>query len=212
MNFTVQRRAGDDLPGGGAGYLTTTPATKVGLWVFMGVVTVLFSLLTSAYFMRMGLADWRPLPTVPWQLWLSTTLLASGSVAFQGAAVAARRRSSVGLRIGLAAAGLLALAFLAAQLWAWQQMNASHYLVADNPANSFFYLITGLHGLHVMGGVAAWGKTCVKVWRGAEPARLRLNVELCARYWHFLLALWLVLFGLLFFMTPDIVQIICNGF
>ena len=212
MNFRLQRRAGDDLPGGGAGYLTTTPATRLGLWVFMGVATVLFSLLTSAYLMRMGLADWRPLPNVPWQLWLSTTMLVLGSVAFQGAVIAVRRGSKTGLRVGLTLAGLFAFAFLAVQLWAWQQMSASHYLVAGNPANSFFYLITGLHGLHVVGGLVAWSKTGVKVWRGATSARVRLGVELCATYWHFLLALWLALFGLLFFLTPDIVQIICNGF
>lgn len=212
MSLAVQRRAADDLPGGGAVHMTATPAAKLGLWLFMGVVTVLFSLLSSAYLMRMAFADWRSLPAVPWQLWLSTTMLVMSSVAFQGAAIAARRGFKGGLQIGLLAAGIFALAFLAAQLWAWQQLSALNYLVAGNPANSFFYLITGLHGLHLVGGLAAWCKTSVKVWRGAALERVRLSVELCALYWHFLLALWLALFGLLFFVTPEIIQIICNGF
>ena len=68
---------------------------------------------------------------------------------------------------------------------------------STNPANGFFYLITGLHGLHLLGGLVAWGRTSDKVWRGFEPAQVRLSVELCAVYWHFLLVVWLVLFALL---------------
>ena len=60
------------------------------------------------------------------------------------------------------------------------------------------YLITGLHGLHLLGGLVAWGRTIAKLWRGFEVAQVRLSVELCTAYWHFLLVVWLVLFGLLF--------------
>ena len=66
---------------------------------------------------------------------------------------------------------------------------------AANPANAFFYLLTALHGLHLLGGLVAWGSTTAKVWRGVDVGDVRLSVELCTVYWHFLLLVWLVLFG-----------------
>jgi cytochrome c oxidase subunit 3 len=79
--------------------------------------------------------------------------------------------------------------------------------VASNPANSFFYLLTAVHGLHLTGGLVALGRTSAKVWRGTEIADMRLSVELCAIYWHFLLLVWLVLLGLLTGWTDDFVNI-----
>ena len=72
------------------------------------------------------------------------------------------------------------------------------YFLAANPANAFFYLLTGLHGLHLLGGLVALVLTIDKVlWRGCELGQVRLSVKLCAVYWHYLLLLWLVLFTLL---------------
>jgi len=158
---------------------------RTGLWVFMGVVAMLFFLFSCAYVMRMGLPDWRPLPRAPWQLWLSTALLAAAGVAW--------RRAVVGWGC------VLSLAFLASQLWAWR---AADFALDANPANSFFYLITGLHALHVAGGLM--------VAVGAR--RSQAGIQLCARYWHFMLALWLAMFGLLFWVTPRFVQIVCDAF
>ena len=62
---------------------------------------------------------------------------------------------------------------------------------------SFFYLITTLHGLHLLGGLVAWGRTTAKVWDGVEPAKVSLSVNLCAIYWHFLLVVWLAFFFLI---------------
>jgi Heme/copper-type cytochrome/quinol oxidase, subunit 3 len=186
---------GGPLPQGGG---LPLPKAKVGLWVFLGVVTVLFSIIVNAYLMRMELVDWHPLPE-PRLLWLNTGLLILSSAAMQWARLAARRGEIDGLKLGLLAGGVFAWAFLAGQLWAWQQLGALGYFVATNPANSFFYLITALHGLHLLGGLVAGGKTTVKLWRGFDMVQLRLSVELCAVYWHFLLAVWLVLFSLLLF-------------
>ena len=174
------------------------PTVKLGLIVFLAVVTVVFSLLVAAYTHRMTLADWRPLPE-PWLLWPNTAILILSSVGLQWARVAANRGRIDGVRVGLLAGGGFAFAFLAGQLLAWQQLAALGYFAATNPANAFFYLLTALHGLHLLGGLVAWGRTTAKMWRGSEVAELRLSVELCAVYWHFLLLVWLVLFGLLLF-------------
>jgi cytochrome c oxidase subunit 3 len=76
-------------------------------------------------------------------------------------------------------------------------MNVSGYLLG-NPAVAFFYLLTAVHGLHLLGGLFVWGKTVIRMARPrVELVDLRLSVELCTVYWHYLLLVWLVLFGLL---------------
>jgi cytochrome c oxidase subunit 3 len=183
-----------EVPGTGP---TRTPAVKVGLWVFLAVAGALLTLFVSAYLMRMHMShDWRTLPT-PWILWFNTVLLALSSFGLHRAQMAARIGWREGIGLGLVAAGLSAVAFLAGQYVAWLQVMEEGFLLATNPSSSFFYLITAVHGLHLAGGMVALGRTGLRAWRGAELAQLRLSVELCATYWHFLLVAWLVLFGLL---------------
>jgi cytochrome c oxidase subunit 3 len=157
----------------------------------------LFMLLIIAYGSRMAFEDWRPAPQ-PGLLWLNTAMLIMSSIGMQWARVSARRGEIDGVSFGLLGGGLFAIAFLGGQLVAWRQLNMMTAFDITNPAIAFFYLITALHGLHLLGGLVAWARTTTKVWRGFKVARLRLSVELCAVYWHFLLLVWLVLFGLLF--------------
>ncbi|RWH82114.1 MAG: cytochrome-c oxidase [Mesorhizobium sp.] len=175
---------------------STLPTAKIGLGVFLAVVGCLFALFTSAYFMRMALSDWQALP-LPRVLWFNTGVLVLSSIALQCASVAARRGQIDTVRLGLVTAGLTALAFLVGQLVAWRELTADGYLLTANPANSFFYLITGMHGLHILGGLVALSRTIAGAWNGTRPERLRLSVELCAMYWHFLLFVWLAIFALL---------------
>ena len=182
------------------------PPAKIGLGVFLAVVGSLFALFISAYSMRMNLVDWRELP-VPRLLWFNTGVLVTSSIALQWAHMAARRNDLDGVIIGLCAGGASALIFLVGQLLAWRQLSLAGYFVTSNPANSFFYLITAVHGLHLMGGLVALGRTIAKVWRGAEMTQVRLSVELCAIYWHFLLLVWLVLLALLTGWTDNFVDI-----
>jgi len=185
---------------------SSLPPAKIGLGVFLAVVGSLFALFISAYSMRMGMVDWRALP-VPKLLWFNTGVLITSSIALQWAYMAARRNDMDGVIIGLLAGAASAVIFLVGQLLAWQQLKVAGYFVASNPANSFFYLITAVHGLHLMGGLVALGRTTAKVWRGAEMIQVRLSVELCAIYWHFLLLVWLVLLGLLTGWTDNFVDI-----
>jgi cytochrome c oxidase subunit III len=185
---------------------SSLPPAKIGLGVFLAVVGSLFALFISAYSMRMNMLDWRALP-VPRLLWFNTGVLVLSSAALQWAHMAARRNDIDGVIVGLCAGGASAVSFLIGQLLAWRQLTVAGYFLASNPANSFFYLITAVHGLHLMGGLVALGRTTAKVWRGAEPAQVRLSVELCAIYWHFLLLVWLVLLGLLTGWTDDFVDI-----
>ena len=185
---------------------SSLPPAKIGLGVFLAVVGSLFALFISAYSMRMNMVDWRTLP-VPALLWFNTGILVVSSLALQWAHMAARRDDIDGVTIGLCAGGASAITFLVGQLLAWRELSAAGYFLASNPANSFFYLITAVHGLHLMGGLVALGRTTAKVMRGAEAAQIRLSVDLCAIYWHFLLVVWLVLLGLLTGWTDNIVDI-----
>jgi cytochrome c oxidase subunit 3 len=186
--------------------VTGMPTAKVGLGVFLAVVGCLFALFASAYFMRMELSDWRPLP-IPPLLWLNTGVLVLSSVALQCAVVAARRGQIDMVRLGLVTGGLTALAFLAGQLVVWRDLSASGYFLEANPANSFFYMITGMHGLHILGGLVALARTIAGAWGRYQPERLRLSVELCAMYWHFLLFVWLAVFVLLAGWAADFINI-----
>jgi cytochrome c oxidase subunit 3 len=196
-------------PAGGA------TAAKIGLGVFLAVAGCLFSLLISAYFVRKDMAltngaDWQPQP-IPNLLWLNTGALLLSSLALQWAHIAAKRGQLESVRDGLSLAGALALLFLAGQLAAWRQLAAAGYFAASNPASAFFYLLTGIHGLHVLGGLVALGKTCVKAWHGSVAVnRLRLSVGLCTAYWHFLLLVWLVVFALLAGWADDFI-LICRA-
>jgi len=171
-------------------------SVAISLWVFLAVVTSMFSLFISAYYMRMSLADWKSLPE-PGLLWFNTGVLVLTSAAMQWTLAAAKRGQSARLRNGLLVSGALTFAFLAGQLVVWQQLTELGYFLTSNPANAFFYLLTALHALHLLGGLVVWGRTSIKVWRGVEVKKVQLSVALCTAYWHYLLLVWLILFALL---------------
>lgn len=189
-------------------------AARVGLGVFLAVASSLFSLLISAYFMRRGMAltnggDWLAQP-VPNLLWVNTGALVISSFALQWAQIAARRGQMGVVRDGLWSGGAFALLFVIGQLTVWQQLVAAGYYAADNPASSFFYLLTGIHGLHVLGGLAALARTHVKLWRGVPTEQIRISVGLCTVYWHFLLLVWLLILAILTGGAEDFAAV-CRG-
>ena len=179
-----------------AGGAFSSPPAKIGLVVFLAVASSLFSLFVSAYFQRMDFGDWQPLPE-PGILWFNTGLLILGSVFFQFARNAAVRTEVKAVKRNLLIAGLFTFAFIAGQLWAWQGLYDAGYFLTSNPANAFFYVLTAIHALHILGGLWVWSKTTFKLQNKIEVQKVRMSVELCTIYWHFLLLVWLVLFALL---------------
>jgi cytochrome c oxidase subunit 3 len=171
------------------------PTAKIGLGIFLAVVGALFTLFISAYLTRMGGADWWGMP-IPPLLWVNTAVLVASSGALQWAKTEARFAHREALNTALAVAFVTAVLFLVGQVVAWRQLMSAGYVVADNPANSFFYMITGMHGLHILGGLLVLGRTTVRARSALRPEKLRLSVDLCATYWHFMLLVWLVLFAL----------------
>ena len=172
------------------------PPQKIALYAFLCVVFVLFGLFVTAYFVRMELDDWRPLQE-PGMLWLNTFILFLCSVAMQWTRGLVTKDQRDKVKIGMVVSGILTVGFIYGQLIAWEELNNAGFYLASNPANSFFYVLTGIHALHMLGGLLVWISSTVKVWSGTEVKAVKLSVELCAVYWHFLLLVWLILFALL---------------
>lgn len=175
---------------------------KIGLWAFLAVITSLFALFISAYYMRMGhghgdVHDWHPLVEPP-VLWFNTAMLILGSVAMQWTRAKITQADLPRARSGLLAGGLLTLAFLVGQFIAWREIRLSGFFTPNNPAIAFFYLLTAVHGAHLLGGLYVWARTLLRMRRkDIEAIDVRMSVELCTVYWHYLLLVWLVLFALL---------------
>jgi cytochrome c oxidase subunit 3 len=193
------------LDGRGAAETLTASPARTGLWMFLAVATSFFTLFITAYTIRMNphaaggivIGDWRPVPEPP-ILWVNTALLFLGSLGMEIARRAVDRGHAGRARAGMLAGGLFTLAFLAGQLLAWRQLQAAGYYAAANPANAFFYVLTALHGLHLLGGLVVWVRNALRMASPGTPAgSTGLGVELCTVYWHYLFLVWLVLFGLL---------------
>ena len=166
----------------------------VALVTLLAVITSFFALVVSAYTLRMELGDWIPL-TEPQLLWTNTAVLVLASIAFQWTRNAASAGITQRLKPGLVITGLLTSAFLVGQYIAWQQLNASGHYVTSNPADAFFFLLTGVHALHILGGMYVWGRATIRVYSGND--NVEESIQLCTVYWHFLLVVWLALFGLM---------------
>ena len=176
---------------------------RTGAWVVIAGIVMLFTALTSAYIVRSASSnDWQPI-AMPKVLWLSTALIVISSVTMEISRRSLKRQSDAGYGRWLIITVALGLAFLATQLLAWRQLVRQGAYMASNPYNSFFYLFTAAHGLHLFGGILALGYLLVRTRRKRDTVVGELRrvgaVDAGTIYWHFMDGLWFVLFLLLFF-------------
>jgi cytochrome c oxidase subunit 3 len=191
----VQEDLGDTAHHGPLGDSSNTKL--IALMTLLAVVTSFFALIMSAYSLRMELGDWVPL-TEPQLLWTNTLMLIVASGVFQWTRNAAVKGQEGRLQPGLIITGVLTMGFVLGQFVAWQQLQNSGQFITTNPSNAFFYFLTGAHAIHILGGLYVWGRATSKVVLGTgEATAIRRSIELCTIYWHFLLFVWLILFGLL---------------
>lgn len=200
VSHTINVRPWSPLPGDLAGRdRLPAPFTipRVGLIVFLAAITSLFALTISAYSGRLQMAsDWQSLAP-PDVLWFNSAMLVVASIAFHASWRASAAGEPVPARIRLAVGGAASIVFLGGQWFAWRILADAGIIPGGNPAASFFYFLTALHGVHVFGGLVAWGRAMARSIRDPGSADLRVSIELCTIYWHYLLAIWVVLFGLL---------------
>src|SRR6266404_7414572 len=175
---------------------------RIGMWVALASILMMFTALSSAYVVRSASAnDWVPL-AMPRVLLLSTALILISSVTMH----AARRKLRAGFEGAytrlLLVTALLGFAFLASQLFAWKQLARQGVFLTTNPHSSFFYLLTATHGLHLLGGLLALlfllARTTRWQKKASGVATRQAATDAVSIYWHFMDALWIYLFLLLF--------------
>ena len=170
---------------------------KLGVRTVMVVSTIIFSLFVISYSDRMLIHDWRSL-SEPWLLWVNTAILILTSIVFQRTKTLAKNNEFEKTKNNLFIVGFLTFAFITGQLLVWQHFVSLGHYASSNPANAFFYVLTAIHGLHILGGLYYWAKVTRQLFKdNYNISKIKQNVELCAIYWHFLLIVWFVLFGLM---------------
>ncbi len=169
---------------------------QVFVYTLMTVISILFLFVTNAYLFRMNFEDWRSVP-IPSLLWVNTGSLVLASAGMAWAINGAKKSDLQTIKVGLAIGALSAIVFVSGQTWAWQQLTTSGFFIAANPANTFFYLITALHALHVLGGMAAWFYVTLKTFKQDTSILQPESIGLLGTYWHYMLLVWVMLFGLL---------------
>ena len=155
-----------------------------------------FAALTVAFMARRGLSgDWAGTPRPP-ILWANTAVLLASSIVLDRSRRALRSGNRSGFNLWWTAATALGFLFLGGQVSAWYQLDAAGVFMASNPGSSFFYLLTGAHALHVLGGLAALVYVDVQAWRLRLGPAKRTTIDVSAVFWHFLDAVWLCVMAL----------------
>jgi cytochrome c oxidase subunit 3 len=164
---------------------------RLGLLLTCAWIFTFFGALVVAFFWRANTMEfWEPIP-LPGMLWVSTGIILASSVVFERARRLYRRgehRTASHLLLITACCGA---AFLASQLSAWHELIRRGVYLAQNPYSSFIYMFTGIHGLHLLGGLVALSVVLLR------RSKRRELVDAVCYYWHFMGALWLVLFAAL---------------
>jgi len=161
-----------------------------------------FTALSSAYIVRAASAtDWRPL-ALPRVLWLSTALILLSSGTMQAACRSLKHLLDRQYVRWLSVTGVLGLGFLLSQWFAWKQLSQQGVFLSSNPHSSFFYLLTAMHGLHLLVGLLALTYLLLRTRQRsadeAAEARRHARAGAVGTYWHFMDGLWIYLFLLLF--------------
>lgn len=199
-------RGGDGGGGGGGdgdrgGEDGQGDPARLGLALAMLGMSTLFAAFLVAYLvLRRNAPTWPPpgAPLPPRGLWMSTLVLLASSAALVRAV---RARDVAAMRRRLAWTLALGTSFLAVQAILWREVFAGGRFTFSDAYGTIFYSLTGLHAAHVVGGLVFLSRTFLRARREPAAPRTRLALALCSTYWHFMGAIWLVLFCVLEFLN-----------
>jgi len=166
---------------------------KFAMWLFMASVMMLFAALTSAYIVRQAEGNWL-LFELPQVLMLSTFVILISSGTMQWAYYATRKNRRVAARNLVMATFAAGLVFLVLQVDGWRQLVGSQVYLVGNPSGSFLYVITGLHGLHIVSALVFLVIVWVATLKPGDYEKKLAQMEMCITYWHFLGILWVYLY------------------
>lgn len=190
--------------GGGDGWReprSRDERAKLAMWVALASIVMLFVALTSAYIVLSSSENWRPV-AMPGMLWLSTLLIIMSSFTFHTARNHLKQGEGDKYQRWILVTALLGLAFIGAQLLAWRQLAAQGMYLESNPHSAFFFVLTGAHAVHLLGGVLGLAYLLLRTWKRAGKREALVRRQTAAKavglYWHFMDGLWIYLFLLLF--------------
>ncbi len=172
----------------------------LGMRILLASLSMLFaSTITGYAVIRSRAAAWPPpgVPSLPAGLWLSTALLVASSFTMYVALSGIRQGRQKALRTWLMLTFALGVAFLLSQTASWFVLVAERMTAKTNLYAFMFYLLTGLHAAHVVGGLIPLGFTVARAWKGSYTATSHAGVDHVSVYWHFLGVVWLILFVVL---------------
>lgn len=172
------------------------------LWISMVSMVMVFAGLTSGYVVRRADGEWLTfeLPSV---FYISTFIIVLSSITMAFASISMKKGNLSNAKMGLLLTLLLGFAFGASQYAAWGALvEQGVYFTGEgmSASGSFLYVITGMHLIHVVGGIIALGVTTINASRGKYSPENKLGMDLCAIFWHFLDLLWVYLFLFLVFI------------
>ena len=180
---------------------TIPGAGILGMWIFLAALAVLFAASIAGYLIvRLRATTWPPegMPRLPHGLWISTLILIGCSLAISGALAAVRIGQTTRATRWLYATFTLGVAFLLSQSLSWYGLVMANMTATTKNLYAFtFYMLTGLHAAHVIGGLIVLGIVTAKARRGRYGSGYHPGVLYAAMYWHFLDVVWVVLFGIL---------------
>ena len=177
-------------------------SAEFGLGLGLVAIAMLFLVFLATYvFLARTAQEWPPhgSPRAPLGLWLSTLILLVSSGCMARAVRFGREGREPDAYRWLVLAFLGGVVFLAVQVHVWRGLHQAGLLPSSNGYGAIFYALTGLHGAHVLGGVAYLAALLLRMRKGGEPQLARRTVPLCGVYWHFMGVLWIVLFCVLYF-------------
>jgi len=166
---------------------------KFALWIFIVSVFMIFAALTSAYIVRQSDGNWLVFD-LPNSFWITSAIILISSGTMHWAYLAAKRDNLEATKIAISITTVLGAAFLVGQYIAWGDLVKRNVYFVGNPSGSFVYVLSGLHGLHIVGGVIFLLIVLTATFRFRVHSKNLAQIEMCATYWHFLDALWLYLF------------------
>ena len=200
LQISAGNGAGIPALDGGEGGDGESPAYRrasvTGITLALGGILMFFLALASSYIVRRGVTtDWQAFP-LPRVLYANTAILLASSITIEMAKRALARGESAAFRNLWALTSGLGLIFVAGQLLAWRELRTEGVFLATNPSSSFFYVLTALHGLHLLGGIIALAYVGLRSWRGSKIGQ-KTGAGVAAIYWHFMDGLWVFLLLLL---------------
>jgi cytochrome c oxidase subunit III len=169
---------------------------KFAMWLFIVSVVMLFAGLTSAYVVRRAEGNWLEF-ALPKVFYWSTAVILASSATMHWAVASARKDEIPRLKLAMLLTLGLGLVFLAMQWAGWADLvNAGVYFTGptSNPSGSFLYVLSGLHGLHIISAVVFVAVITYVSFRLQVHSKAMVRIEMCANYWHFLDLLWVYLF------------------